>query len=78
VAKEAAKTANAYLKADAPVGEHLADQLLLPMALGAGGRFVMGKPSTHTLTNIDVIQHFLQIEFTCAQITETCWEIKVA
>ena len=49
----------AYLAASAPVGEHLADQLLLPMAVAAGGRFLTGKPSLHTLTNIGVIQRFL-------------------
>jgi RNA 3'-terminal phosphate cyclase (ATP) len=78
VAKEAAKTANAYLKADAPVGEHLADQLLLPMALGAGGRFVMGKPSTHTLTNIDVIQSFVDTEIKVKTVGDGVWEVTIA
>lgn len=59
VADEAAGAMAAYLAASAPVGEHLADQLLLPMAVAAGGRFLTGKPSLHTLTNIGVIQRFL-------------------
>src|SRR6185295_6522629 len=29
-----------YLDAEVPVGQHLADQLLLPMAIGGGGSFV--------------------------------------
>lgn len=59
VAKEAVREMKAYLKAEAPVGEYLADQLLLPMALGAGGSFVTCKPSPHTTTNIDIICRFI-------------------
>jgi RNA 3'-terminal phosphate cyclase (ATP) len=59
VAEEAAREAQAYLDADVPVGLHLADQLLLPLALGAGGSYVTTQPTNHTLTNIDVIQEFL-------------------
>lgn len=62
VARAVAKEAEAYLKSDVPVGEHLADQLLLPMSIGAGGRFVTGVPSLHTTTNIDVIRRFLDVE----------------
>lgn len=59
VAVEAAQAVSAYLAGPAPVGPHLADQLLLPMALGAGGRFVTVTPTPHTLTNIAVIEAFL-------------------
>jgi len=31
------RLARAYLRATAPVGEHLCDQLLVPLALAAGG-----------------------------------------
>ena len=34
VAREAVEAAKGWLAADVPVDEHLADQLLLPMALG--------------------------------------------
>ncbi len=40
VAERAAEGARVYLAASAPVDEHLADQLLLPMALGNGGLFI--------------------------------------
>lgn len=59
VAKDAVREMKAYLKAEAPVGEHLADQLLLPMALGAGGSFVTCKPSLHTTTNVAIIGRFV-------------------
>ena len=43
-----------------PVGEHLADQLLLPLALArGGGEFRTAAPSLHTRTNVAVIDRFL-------------------
>jgi len=59
VANLAIEQARGYLASTAPVGEHLADQLLLPMALGSGGSFVTSELTPHTTTNIDVIQRFL-------------------
>lgn len=59
VASECAEEAKAYLAGVHPVGAHLADQMLLPMALGAGGVFEMGPPSRHFMTNVAVIQAFL-------------------
>ena len=64
VACEAAAEAKRYLDIGAPVAEHLADQLLLPMALAGGGSFVTGPLSPHATTNIDVIRKFLDVEFT--------------
>jgi RNA 3'-terminal phosphate cyclase (ATP) len=46
----------------APVGEHLADQLLLPMAL-YGGELRTGPLSLHARTNIEVIERFLPVHF---------------
>jgi RNA 3'-terminal phosphate cyclase (ATP) len=77
VAERAAKEAKAYLKTDAPVGEHLADQLLLPMALGSGGSFTTVKPSMHTLTNIEVIRKFLEVEIEVEDLEEKSWRIRV-
>lgn len=59
VAAQAARQARAFLDAGAPVGEYLADQLLLPLALGAGGSFVTGALSGHTRTNMATIALFL-------------------
>lgn len=59
VAMECAKAVRRYLESDAPVCEHLADQLLLPLALGAGGRFRTGLPSLHARTNAEIIARFL-------------------
>jgi RNA 3'-terminal phosphate cyclase (ATP) len=61
VAERACDELAAYLAADVPVGEHLADQLLLPMALAGGGRFRCATPSLHATTNIDTIGRFLDV-----------------
>lgn len=47
-----------YLAHGAPAGEHLADQLLLPLVIAGGGCFVTGRPSTHLETNAAVIRAF--------------------
>jgi RNA 3'-terminal phosphate cyclase (ATP) len=43
------------------VGIHLADQLLVPMALAGGGSFRTLSPTAHTLTNAAVIHRFLDV-----------------
>ena len=58
VARAVADEALAYRSATAPVGEHLADQLLLPLALGAGGTFIAITASGHLRSNADVVQRF--------------------
>jgi RNA 3'-terminal phosphate cyclase (ATP) len=65
-----------WLAAGVPVGEHLADQLLVPMAL-AGGRFRTVQPSRHTETNIAVIGQFVGAKITSAEISRDVWEIVV-
>src|SRR5690606_38349564 len=51
VAERAAGEALAYLRHGAPVGAHLADQLLLPLAVAGGGVFRTSAPTGHTRTN---------------------------
>lgn len=53
-----------YLEANVPVGEHLADQLLLPMALAGSGSFLTMPLSLHALTNIEVLKLFLPVQVT--------------
>lgn len=59
VAGRAIREARAYEKGQYPVGEYLADQLLVPMVLGRGGEFVTGRLSDHTRTNMRVIEQML-------------------
>lgn len=58
VAERAVEGARAYLAASAPVDEHLADQLLLPMALGSGGSFIARAVTAHLHSNAAVIERF--------------------
>ena len=77
VAQRAALAAKRYLASDVPVGVHLADQLLLPLALAGGGSFVTLPPSAHTRTNIAVIEAFLPVAIRCAALDETGrWKIE--
>jgi RNA 3'-terminal phosphate cyclase (ATP) len=63
VATEAAKEARAYIASEAAVGEHLADQLLLPFAMAGGGSFTASKLNRHARTNMDVVSTFLPVHF---------------
>ena len=62
VAKQAAGLVKQYLKGGWVVGQFLADQLMLPMALGKGGAYLTGRPTKHSLTNREVIRKFLDVE----------------
>ena len=67
VATEAAKEARAYIMSESAVGEHLADQLLLPFALAGGGVFTASKLNRHARTNLDVVSSFLPVHFATCQ-----------
>ena len=77
VARGAAEQARRYLAAGVPVGEHLADQLLIPLSLAGGGTFRTLEPSSHAITNIDVIRRFLDVEIRTEQVAESVWQISV-
>lgn len=61
VAKRLLGEVRRYLKSEAAVGEHLADQLLLPMALAGSGAFTATSISQHALTNAEIIRRFLPV-----------------
>ena len=72
VADRACDELLAYLALGAPVGAHLADQLLLPMTLARAGRFRSGPLSLHATTNLDVIGRFVDdVRFDVAPAGET-------
>jgi RNA 3'-terminal phosphate cyclase (ATP) len=72
VAEEAVAEAAAYLATDAPVGPHLADQLLLPLGLSAwlahrsgsagGGAFRTLPLTLHSTTHMNILRTFLDID----------------
>ena len=64
VADAAVDEAQRYLAVGAPVGPHLADQLLVFLAMAGaagagGGSFVTGPLTLHATTNMEVIRRFL-------------------
>lgn len=61
VADRAVQEMRAYLSAGVPVGEHLADQLLLLLALAGGGSFRTLPLSLHARTQADLIPRFLDV-----------------
>jgi RNA 3'-terminal phosphate cyclase (ATP) len=77
VAKSAVEAAKAWLEADVPVDEHLADQLLIPMVLAGGGSFRTTRPSLHSSTNAEVIQRFLPVPIHLEQESDLAWRVTV-
>jgi RNA 3'-terminal phosphate cyclase (ATP) len=60
VAKRAVDAARSYLASEAVVGRHLADQILLPMALAGGGEFVTMPVTQHFESHVEIIGKFLK------------------
>jgi RNA 3'-terminal phosphate cyclase (ATP) len=77
VAEKAVKDARQYLALDAAVGECLADQLLVPLALAGGGSFTTVRLSRHATTNIEIIRKFLDVDITTAQLDNRTWQVDV-
>jgi len=63
VASIAARDAREYLVSRAAAGEHLTDQLLLPLALAGAGSFTAEKINMHARTNMKIISEFLSVRF---------------
>lgn len=77
VAEQAVQQVRRYLVAGVPVGENLADQLLLPLALAGGGSFLTHSPTRHTKTNIEVIARFLPVRIALREVSRDAWSIEV-
>lgn len=75
VARQAAHRAMSFLRAEVPVEKHLADQLLVPLALAGGGTFLTEKPSLHTKTCMEVLPLFMDITARAAQQNAKAWRI---
>jgi RNA 3'-terminal phosphate cyclase (ATP) len=76
-ASTVAAEAQAYLNSEAPVGEHLADQLLIPMVIAGQGEYITNVLTAHTVTNINTIKKFMDAEINTSQIKENLWKISV-
>jgi RNA 3'-terminal phosphate cyclase (ATP) len=76
VAQRAVDEALRFARSAAAVGEHLADQLLLPLALAGAGHFTTLEPSAHTRTNIAAIRQFLPVHFELDQRAPDLWRVE--
>jgi len=77
VAEQAVETARDYLASGAPVGVHLADQLVLLLALAGSGGFRTLSPSRHLTTNIEVIRTFLRHDVNVEKDGQKSWLVTV-
>ena len=78
VAEKVVNQVNQYLSAGVPVGHYLADQLLIPLALVGKGTFITTELSSHAITNMAVIEAFMQIEFQTEQIHHNVCKIGIS
>lgn len=84
VADEVVSEVREYVRIGAPVGPHLADQLLLPLGISAwqaarsgqsrGGSFSTGPLTDHSTTHIEILRQFLDVDIqvTTAESGSTC------
>lgn len=77
VAGEVCDEVSAYVAARVPVGRHLADQLLVPLALAGGGVFRTVSPMLHTTTTAAVIEAVLGIPIGIEAERAEAWRVTV-
>lgn len=76
VAARLAGSVRRYLDSSGCIGEHLADQLLLPMALAGGGEFTTCEASDHLRSNAALIEKFLPVDILCEAEADG-WRVRV-
>jgi RNA 3'-terminal phosphate cyclase (ATP) len=77
VADRAVAQMRRYLAAGVPVGEHLADQLLIPMAIAGRGAFRTLALSRHARTQMEVIGRFLPTPIRVKEIDRDVVEVRL-
>lgn len=77
IANSLAEDVKYYLNSKAAVDEYLADQLLLPLALGQGGRFTAQCISEHTRTQAAMIEKFIDCNIEFIELGQTQFQVNV-
>jgi RNA 3'-terminal phosphate cyclase (ATP) len=77
IAGRVADEVERYLAAEVALDSHLADQMLVPLALAAGGRFSTLAPSGHTQTNAEVIKRFLAVDYEALEVDANRWYVTI-
>ncbi len=79
VADEAVDGLLGFMRTEGVVDEHLADQLVLPLALSKGSsRFITPKVTGHLLTNIEVIKKFLPVRIEVEDMGDKGGRVRIA
>jgi len=78
VAEKAVRQARRYIGSEAAVAEHLADQLMIPIAMAGGGSFTTLPLSRHATTNIEVISRFLEVNIESSQFADRVWKVELS
>lgn len=77
IANHLAEQVGQYISSQAVVDEYLADQLLLPMALGQGGEFTAQCISEHTRTQATMIEKFIDCEIEFIELDKNLFKVNV-
>ena len=77
VAKRLGNEVREYLRAEVPVGRHLADQLVLLMAVAGSGAFETLSPSSHLTTQVEVIRQFLGLRVRLIPGENKAWRVEI-
>jgi RNA 3'-terminal phosphate cyclase (ATP) len=77
VAAGVVSAAQQFLSADVPVGVHLADQLVLLLALAGGGALRTLPLDPHTTTQLEIIPRFLPVRFEVTSEASGAFRIEV-
>ncbi len=77
IANHLAEKVKQYINSQAVVDEYLADQLLLPMALGQGGHFTAQCISEHTRTQAAMIEKFIDCNIEFIELEKTQFQVNV-
>lgn len=75
VAEQAIGPSLRYLECRGALDEHLADQLLVPMAMGRGGVFTTSEPSAHFDVQVELLRTFLGGEIEADTTDDKTWTI---
>ena len=76
------RQAEEYLAAGVPVGKHLADQLMLPLGIGAhlgtgGGVFRTMALTLHSTTQLEILRRFLDLDIHVEQGGPDDWIMRI-
>jgi len=77
VATLALQSYQRWLKAAVPVGEYLADQIMLPLAIAGQGRYLTLPLTRHSTTHIELIGQFLGIGMKAERQGRDCCLVSV-